>query len=215
MAMIDRQLLPFALCVALLFGVGLQSVHAQDRTLLGSIDPDTGQYTATEKRFTVRLPVSGTLEEIKSQINDSVTAGRLAVSVTTGTNSNTYRLEVSYVLDRQLRDTPFEAATKKTFDYYRRLAARAFPGTITELLWQPFELRGNPAALSVYKQTAGQNTGPRYHLFYLADFGNKLGFVWTDIPLVEENLTIEDAIIEGTAPPAMKGLAMLHSLKFK
>jgi len=215
MRLMDGRIIRFYFFIVLLLGTGSQTVFAEEKRLLGSINAETGHYTSTEKRFTVKLPISGSLEELQEIISDSVTAGRLAMSVSSSPKTTSYRIEVSYVVDRHLRDTTFEAATRKTFDFYRRLAASSFRGNMTELLWQPFKLRDNPAALAIYKQSPAQGSGPRYHLFHLADFGNTLGFVWTDIPLREENLAIEDAIIEGTAPPAQKGLAMLHSLKFK
>jgi len=192
----------------------INTSFAEGKHLLGTIVPETGLYTAIDKSFSVTLPLRGTREEVVDVVTDKLSTGGAVISIGTDRNSTSYRLEISFVLDRTLRNTSFRDASKQTFDFYRRIAQRAYPGQLIEVLQQPIELDGKPAALSISKQFADGRQGPRYHLFYLADYGNKLGFVWTDIPLAEENLDVEDAIINGTAPPVQKSLYMLRSLVF-
>mgnify|MGYP000503976083 CR=1 FL=1 len=69
---------------------------------------------------------------------------------------------------------------------------------------EEFNIKGKHAAHVIYKQFANDTSGPRYHLFYLADYGERIHLLWTRISLVEENIDEENIIIEATSGPALK-----------
>lgn len=198
----------------LLISISNHGFAEQFKGLVGEIEPATGRYTAADKSFQVTLPVKGTMDYILNTVTDRFTTRGSLVSIKPEKNASTYRLETSYVVDTQERNTGFLEASAKTIDWYRRLAARAYRGKLYELSTHPFDLDGKQAMAAIYKQFATENNGPRFHLFYLADFNKKLAFVWTDVPLTLEDLEYEEQIITGKAIEAKKSLAMLRSLRF-
>jgi len=183
--------------------------------VVGKINAETGLYTAIDESFHVTLPIRGTQRYVTSAIIDIVSTRGTLISIEPKKNAGTYRLETSNAVSTNERNTPFSEASAKTIDWYRRFATKYFQSDLVELITQPFKLDGRQAISAIYKQLSTKETGPRYHLFYLVDFGSKLAFVWTDIPLIKDDLDIEDKIILGTAEQAKNSIAMLRSLKFE
>jgi len=188
--------------------------HAE-KNLVGNIAGDTGLYTAADDSFSVTLPIKGTQRYVIDAITDTVTTRGTLISIEPKNNAGTYRLETSNSVLTQERNSTFAEASTKTFDWYRRLAIRSYRGELIELISRPFTINGRQAASAIFKQSSTNKSGPRFHLFYLVDFDDKLAFVWTDIPLEKDDLDIEDLIITGTAEQSKKSIAMLRSLKFK
>jgi len=188
---------------------------ANDKGLVGSIDFETGRYTAIDKTFQVTLPIKGAKRYVLSSITDTVTTRGTLISVEPKKDAGSYRLETSYAIVSNQRNMSFPEASAKTFDWYRRLAVRAYQGELIELISQPFKLKEHQAASVIYKQSSNDKTGPRFHLFYLVDFNDKLAFVWTDIPLEKDDLDLEEKIISGNAEQTKKSIAMLRSLQFE
>ena len=187
---------------------------AKQKGLVGDIDAKTGLYTAIDKSFQVVLPIKGNQRYVISAITDTVTTRGTLISIEPKKNAGSYRLETSYAVASDERTHAFPQASTKTFDWYRRLAVRSYRGELVELISQPFKLNGRQAASVIYKQLSSKKSGPRFHLFYLVDFNDRLAFVWTDIPLEKDDLDLEEKIINGSAEQAKKSIAMLRSLKF-
>ncbi len=206
-----------ALCVSLLFSNNVFAVDEKIVTgrLVGEIDAETGQYTSGDKSFHVTLPISGTRAYILNAVTDVFTVRGTVLSIKPTKTGGTYRLETTHALNKSERAISFEQASAKTFDWYKRLAIRSYRSPLLELSTHHFEIDGKKTIASIYKQFASDKQGPRFHLFYLTDFGSELAFVWTDIPLAAENIEIEEEIIEGRAEQAKKSLAMLRSLRFE
>jgi len=183
--------------------------------IIGSIDPSTGRYTSIDKSFQVTLPITGTKRYVISAITDTATTRGTLISIEPKKNAGTYRLETSNAVTTSERAGNFTEASAKTFDWYRRLAIRSYRGNLIELISQPFKINGRQGASIIFKQASTEKTGPRFHLFYLVDFNDKLAFVWTDIPLDKDDLEIEDNIITGKAEQAKKSIAILRSLHFE
>ena len=199
-----------AVCLA---SISFNSI-AKEKGIVGDIDVSTGRYTSVDKSFQVTLPISGTQRYVISAITDTFTTRGTLISIEPKKDAGSYRLETSYAVASNERTLTFSEASAKTFDWYRRLAIRSYRGELVELISQPFKLNGRQAASVIYKQLSSNKNGPRFHLFYLVDFNDRLAFVWTDIPLEKDDLDLEDKIISGNAIQAKKSIAMLHSLKF-
>lgn len=183
--------------------------------LIGEIDAETGQYTSADKGFQVTIPIKGTRDHVLNTLTDAFTARGTLLSVQPKKNGSTYRLETTHALDEHERKEPFSQASLKTFDWYRRLAIRSYREPLVELYTYSFKLNGRDSVGAIYKQFSSKTQGPRFHLFYLTDFGDELAFIWTDIPLVTENINIEEKIINGTAEQVKNSIAMLNSLTFE
>ncbi len=199
----------------LLIIISANCLAKSNKGIVGKIDAETGHYTAIDKSFQVTLPIKGTQRYVTSAITDIVSARGTIISIEPKKDAGTYRLETSHAVTTSERNISFPEASAKTIDWYRRLATRYFQNDLIELITQPFTLNGRQAISAIYKQLSTKETGPRYHLFYLVDFGTKLAFVWTDIPLEADDLDIEDKIISGNAEQAKKSIAMLRSLRFE
>ncbi len=191
------------------------SAVSSSKGIVGSIDPSTGLYTAIDKSFQVTLPIKGTRRYVINAITDIVTTRGTLIFIEPKKNAGTYRLETSNAVITSERTGNFTEASTKTFDWYRRLAIRSYRGNLIKLISQPFKINGRQGASIIFKQASTEKTGPRFHLFYLVDFNDKLAFVWTDIPLDKDDLNIEDNIITGKAEQAKKSIAILRSLHFE
>lgn len=184
----------------------------QEKGLVGHIEDD--RYVARDKSFSFSLPIEGSLREVKEAINDSLSPGGThVITINSASESSNYRFEISIVRPGDKNNSNFSQATSKTFDWYRRLIQRAWQKPLTEIVNEEFDWNGRRAAHAIYKQFAETNTGPRYHVFYLADFGDHVSFLWTNISLAEENLELEDTIIAASSGPALK--AKLSFLSFR
>jgi len=187
---------------------------AEKHGIIGNIDPSTGYYTAIDNSFNITLPVTGTKQYVISAITDTLSARGTTIVIGPLKNASTYWLEISNALATNERSITFAEASAKTFDWYRRLISHTYDEKLIELIYQPFKINGRQAASIIYKQASKKNKGPRFHLFYLVDFNNKLAFLWADIHLKEDDLEIEDKIISGNAEQSLKSIAMLRSLVF-
>lgn len=199
----------------LLLCSGLVSADEKESKLIGEINAETGHYTSADKSFQVTIPVKGTRTYVLNALTDVFTARGTLLSIQPKKNGSTYRLETTHAIDENERKVPFAQASAKTFDWYRRLAIRSYRSPLVELNTYTFKLNGKNSMGSIYKQFASKDQGPRFHLFYLTDFGDELAFVWTDIPLAAENINTEEKIINGSAEQVKKSIAMLNSLKFE
>lgn len=186
-----------------------------EKQLIGVVDEATSEYTSGDNSFRVTIPVTGTRAYILGAVTDVFTVRGTLLSIKPTKNGSTYRLETTHALNKDNRRTPFTQASITTFDWYRRLATRSYRSPLIELNTYAFQLDGKQSRASIYKQFATNTQGPRFHLFYLTDFGNEIAFVWTDIPLSTENIEIEEQIINGNIEQARKSIAMLKSLKFE
>ena len=204
----------FVFLCAVIFSANSAYVASSSKGIIGNIIPETGEYTAIDNSFTVTLPIKGTAKQVFSAITDTATSRGILISITPEKNRGTYRLETSHAVNSAERTGTFNEASARTFDWYRRLVIRSYRGNLIELHSQSFEINGRQANSVIYKQLSTKKSGPRFHLFYLVDFNNKLAFVWTDIALEKDNLDIEEEIIAGKAEQAKKSIAMLRSLKF-
>ena len=214
MIIIKRNL--FILCTfsILLLLTNQSSAVEKKAKLVGKINEATGQYNAVDDSFQVTVPVSGTRAYVLNTVTDIFTARGTVLSIKPTKKGGTYRLEISHAVDKDDRETPFAQASATALDWYRRLATRSYKSPLVEINTRTFELDGKQSIAAIYKQFATDSQGPRFHLFYLTDFGNKLAFVWTDIPLPAENISTEEEIITGRAEQVKKSIAMLRSLTF-
>lgn len=205
------------LCISLLFtsNVFAAEENPKEERLVGEIDAETGRYTSGNKRFRVTLPVRGTRAYVLNAVTDVFTARGTSLSIKPTKTGVTYRLETMHSLNEKDRTASFEQASATAFDFYRRLATRSYRSPLLELSTYNFDLDGKRTIASIYKQLGSDKQGPRFHLFYITDFGNELAFVWTDIPFAAENIEAEEEIIEGRAEQAKKSLAMLRSLRIE
>ena len=210
----NYSLFVFILSASLLFVSNVFAVE-KSSNLVGEIDAETGQYISVDKSFRVTVPVSGTRSYVLNTVTDVFTVRGTVLSIKPKKNGSTYRLETTHALNTNERKSSFAQASAKTFDWYRRLAIRSYRRPLVELNTYTFMLDGKQSIASIYKQFSTDKQGPRFHLFYLTDFGNELAFVWTDIPLAAENIEVEEEIIEGRAEQVKKSLAMLRSLRFE
>jgi len=202
------------LSMSLLF-INTSLAENKTKKLVGKIDAETGQYTAGDKSFRVTIPITGTPAYVLNSVTDSFTARGSLLSIRPTENGGTYRLEITHALDENQRRADFAQASATTFDWYRRLATRSYRSPLVELSTFAFKLGDKQSSASIYKQFATDQQGPRFHLFYLTDFGDELAFVWTDIPLEAENIDAEESIINGNAEQVKKSIAMLQSLTFE
>ena len=205
------------LCISLLFtsNVFAAEENTNEERLVGEVDAKTGKYISGDKNFRVTLPVSGTRAYVLNAVTDVFTARGTSISIKPTKTGGTYRLETTHALNTNERETSFEQASATAFDWYRRLAVRSYQNPLLELSTYSFELNGKKTIASIYKQLASDKQGPRFHLFYITDFGKELAFVWTDIPFAAENIEAEEEIIEGRAEQVKKSLAMLRSLRIE
>jgi hypothetical protein len=178
------------------------SSAGQVNILVGSIEDD--RYIARNKSFSFKLPVKASAETLKGTITDAVSPAAHVITIKSANQSSNYRFEVSRVLPGDKDNSNFTQATAKTFDWYRRLIQRAWRRPLSEIVNEEFDWNGHRAAHAIYKQFADAESGPRYHIFYLADFGHTVSFLWTNISLPEENLEAEDAIIAASSGPALR-----------
>ncbi len=213
MTMIRKFSKLLALC-AIFFAANTVNAENSTKGIVGDIIPETGEYTAIDQSFSVTLPIKGTRRYVVNAITDTVTTRGTLISIEPKKNAGTYRLETSNAVATEERNVAFPEASAKTFDWYRRLAVRSYRGNLIELVSQSFELNGYKAASVIYKQLSTSKSGPRFHLFYLVDYNDKLAFVWTDIPLEKDDLNLEEKIINGSAVQSKKSIAMLRSLHF-
>jgi hypothetical protein len=198
-----KSALPVAVSLLLLFSPTCPAEPAeQEKALVGSIEDD--RYIARDKSFSFKLPIKGSPRALKEAITDAVRAAAHIITIKSVSESSNYRFEITHVLPGDKDDSNFTQATAKTFDWYRRLIQRAWRAPLVEIVNEEFDMRGRRAAHAIYKQFADEKSGPRYHIFYLADFDDRVSFLWANISLPEENLEAEDAIIAASSGPALK-----------
>lgn len=173
-----------------------------ERALVGNVE--NGRYISRDKSFSFKLPIEGSREMILNAITDTLSPAAEVIVIKSEHNSTDYRFEISHALPGKEKNSNFTQATVKTFDWYRRLIRRAWKAPITEIVFTEFELHGHKAAHAIYKQFADNASGPRYHVFYLADYDNRIHFLWVNISLTKEDLEIENTIIEASSGPALK-----------
>lgn len=200
------------LIICLLVLLSSSSIAAEGITIVGKIE--SGRYYAVDESFNVRLPVSGTQLQLAA-ISVTITVSRTILTITPADATHTYRLEISLAAPDPDKAGDFSSASKQAFDWYTRLASRLYKAPLVELYTEEYRLGEFPAARAIFKQFAEGDRGPRYHLFFLADFGETISFVWADIPLQQEDLAIEDAIIMGTDPVAINAQKFFNSVRIK
>lgn len=183
-----------------------------DKTLVGSIED--GRYFGRDKSFSFKLPITGSPYELRQAITDTLGRGSHTIVINSKDNLSSHRFDISRVRPGDSKNSNFTAATAKAFDWYRRLIQRAWQAPVTEVLNEEFDWNGRRAAHAIFKQFADATSGPRYHIFYLADFDNYVSFLWTNISLPEENLEEEDKIIAASSGPALKSKQSFFSFRF-
>jgi len=188
---------------------------AGDGGLIGQYNK--GFYTSPRDSFSITLPVrlDNDKDDVQN-IQERLTRSSTLLAIPSNLSDSTYRAEikqVSKIKDKKNDVANFALASRKAIDYYRRLTLRTFRGPLVELHYQQFKHRGFNAVHAIYKKFAANDEGPRYHLYYLIDFGSHIGFFWTDIGLEKENLELEDNIIEASSGPALKTYNFFSSLK--
>lgn len=199
----------------LLLLISTNTSAANKESLVGKVDHETGHYVSINKGFKVALPIKGTKKHIVNSVTDRVSIQGTNITIEPVKGAGTYRLEITKTIPTAKRKSTFPEVSAKAFKWYRRLASQSFHGNLVELITQPLTINDRQAIYAIYKQPSNKNNGPRFHLFYLVDFDNKLAFVWTDIPLKQDDLEIEDKIISGSAVQSLKSMAMLRSLEFE
>lgn len=201
-----KNLLQVAVSVLLLYSLTCvaepKATDEQERVLVGSIE--NGRYVSRDKSFSFKLPIKGSPRAITDAITDTLSPAAEVIAIKSESESANYRFEVSHALPGEDDNSNFTQATAKTFDWYRRLIQRAWKAPITEIVSVEFDAQGHRAAHAIYKQFANKTSGPRYHIFYLADYNDRVNFLWTHISLPEEDLETEDIIIEAKSGPALK-----------
>lgn len=183
----------------------------QEKGLVGSIED--GRYIARDKSFSFNLPIKGSPRALKDAIFDTLSPGSHVITIKSANEASNYRFEISRVRPGDKNNSNFTQAATKSFDWYRRHIQRAWPTPLTEIVTEEFNWNGRRAAHAIYKQFADAKSGPRYHIFYLADFGDRVSFLWTDISLPEENLETEDTIIAASSGPALKAKQIFLSFQ--
>ena len=151
---------------------------------------------------------------MKDAIFDTLSPGTHVITIKSASEASNYRFEISRVRPGDKNNSNFTQATAKTFDWYRRLIQRTWRAPITEIVTEEFNWNGRRAAHAIFKQFANEKSGPRYHIFYLADFGDNVTLLWTNISLPEENLEEEDKIIAASSGPALKSKQSFLSFRF-
>ena len=185
------------------------------KRLVGEIDAATGLYISGDKRFHVTIPITGSRNDILNAITDAFTPRGALLAVKPTENGTTYRLEITHTIGEDDRRTPFSQASATAFEWYRRLAVRSYQRPLVELNTYNFKINNKQSIASIYKQFATDTQGPRFHLFYLTDFGDELAFIWTNIPFAAESIDAEESIIDGRAVQVKNSIAMLQSLTFE
>lgn len=183
------------------------------RVLVGSLED--GRYIAHDKSFSFKLPINGNLHAVKEAITDTLSPGTHAIEIKSASVSTSYHFEISRVHPGDKNNSNFTQATAKTFDWYRRLIERSWRLPATQIVNEEFKWQGHHAAHAIFKQFADATTGPRYHIFYLADFGDNVVLLWSNISLPEENLEEEDMIIAASSGPALKAKQSFFSFRFE
>ena len=181
--------------------------------LVGNIEGD--HYIAHNRHFSFKLPISGKSQVLKKSLADAVTDSADIITINSAEESASYRFEISRVLPGDKDNKNFSTATAKTFSWYRRLIERAWRSPVTEIVNKEFSLNGQQAAHAIFKKFADAESGPRYHIFYLADYGNHISFLWTHISLPEESLETEDTIIAASDGPALKARQSFFSFRLE
>lgn len=184
-----------------------------DRTLVGTLED--GRYIARDGSFSFKLPIDGDLREVKKAITDTLSRGAQVIEIASGQDSTNYRFEISRVRPGDKDNTNFTQASARTFDWYRRLIQRAWKAPLNQVVNEEFTWQGRHAAHTIFKQFADATSGPRYHIFYLADYNDNVVLLWTNISLPEENLQEEDKIITGSAGPALRAKQSFSSFRFE
>ncbi|WP_126454278.1 hypothetical protein [Sulfuriflexus mobilis] len=210
---ISKQVLRLVIVISLGLLPALCLQAAEEKGLVGSIEDN--HYIARDRSFSFTLPIEGDKQNIKAAIDDALFPDKQVVTIHSATDATYYRLEVSRVPPADDKHTAFTQATDKAFDWYRRLINRAWQAPISEILRQEFSQAGQPVGYAIYKQFADTGSGPRYHIFYLADQGDRVSFLWTHISLPREDLEIEEAIIDASYAPAMKARQLFSSLRLE
>lgn len=173
-----------------------------NRALIGSIE--NGHYVSRDKSFSFKLPIESDSQVVIDSITNTLSSTAEVIAIHSKNESTNYRFEVSHAIPGKKNNSHFTQATAKTFDWYRRLVQRAWKAPLTEIYTNEFETQGHKAAHAIYKQFADKTSGPHYHIFYLADYNDRINFLWTHISLPEENLEMEDIILEAKSGPALK-----------
>lgn len=184
-----------------------------DKILVGNVEE--GRYIARDRSFSFKLPITGDLHEVKKAIADSLSRGAQVIEITSRQESTDYRFDVSKVRPGNKDNSNFTQATAKTFDWYRRLIQRAWKAPVEQIVNEEFTWQGRRAAHAIFKQFADATSGPRYHIFYLADFNDNVVMLWANISLPEENMQEEDNIIIGSAGPALHAKQSFLSFRFE
>mgnify|MGYP000412558116 CR=1 FL=1 len=183
-----------------------------DKILVGSVEDD--RYIARDKSFSFKLPIKGSPRALKEAITDTLSPGTHAILIKSISESSNYRFEISRVRPGGKKNNNFTQATAKTFDWYRRLIQRTWRVPITEIVTEEFNWNGRRSVHAIFKQFANEKSGPRYHIFYLTDFGDNVILLWTNISLPEEDLEEEDKIIAASSGPALKSKQSFLSFRF-
>lgn len=184
-----------------------------DKVLVGRVEDS--RYIARDGSFSFKLPINGDLHEVKKAITDSLSRGAQIIEITSKQESTDYRFDISRVRPGDKDNSNFTQATAKAFDWYSRLIQRAWKAPVIQVVNEEFTWQGRHAAHTIFKQFADATSGPRYHIFYLADFNDKVVLLWANISLPEENLQEEDKIIAGSAGPARKAKQSFLSFRFE
>lgn len=179
----------------------LKKTAKENKILIGDVEND--RYISHDNSFSFKLPIKGSLHELKAAIKDTLSLSLNTVTIKSPGESTNYRFDISSVPPGNNENSQFVLAADKTFDWYRRLIQRSWKAPITEIVNEEFNWHGRPAAHVIFKQFSDAGSGPRYHIFYLADFSDKVILLWTNINLPEENLAEEDNIISARSGPAL------------
>ena len=200
------KLLPFFVSLLVLFSQLCEAepkiADKQEKSLVGSIED--GRYFSRNRSFSFELPIKGEPKALIEAVNDTLSPGAEVIVIKSDSESTDYRFEISHALPGSGGNSNFTPAKTKTFDWYRRLIQRAWKLPLIEIVNSEFKMQEHKAAHAIYKQFSDETSGPRYHIFYLADYNNRVNFLWANISLPEENLETENIIIEATSGPALK-----------
>ena len=184
-----------------------------DKILVGSLED--GRYIARDRSFSFKLPIKGSLHAVKEAITDTLSPGTHAIEIKSTSESTSYRFEISRVHPGDKDNSNFTQATARTFDWYRRLIERSWRLPASQIVNEQFKWHSRHAAHAIFKQFADAGSGPRYHIFYLADFGDNVVLLWSNISLPEENLEKEDMIITASSGPSLKAKQSFFSFRFE
>ena len=195
--------LSFTISILLLFSFHCKAeTKDTDNKLVGSIE--NNHYISRDKSFSFKLPITANQYTLEKRISDALSSAAAVITMKSDDKSTEYRFEVSYAIPEKENENNFTQAASKTFDWYRRLIQRAWKSPATKIVDEEFNAKDARAAHVIYKQFANNTSGPRYHIFYLADYGERIHLLWTHISLTKENIDEENIIIEALSGPALK-----------